>query len=141
MKYSRQREMILQAVRSHPDHPTADEVYATLRRTEPNLSLGTVYRNLNFLAAHGLIRRVPVPNASDRFDGAMTEHHHMLCTSCGGVFDLAPGLAEALSDELLRETGFRMDRCGLMVRGVCAECREKEQHSTAGGREDHTKIS
>ena len=126
MKYSRQRELVLETVRSHPIHPTADDVFAILRKTEPNISLGTVYRNLNFLSAAGLIRKVLVPNASDRFDGTVVEHHHMLCTQCGEVFDLAHDLAEELSQEILLKTGFEMNHCGLMVLGKCVSCREKE---------------
>ena len=135
MKYSRQRELILQAVQNASGHPAADEIYAALRQSEPSLSLGTVYRNLNLLAAHGLIRRVPVPGAADRFDAAAEAHHHLFCTRCGGVFDLAPGLAGPFAEALLRATGFWMDPCGLTVRGVCEACRAEEKHETAGGRE------
>ncbi len=125
MKYSRQRELILRTVQEHPIHPTADDVYAMLKQTEPNLSLGTVYRNLNFLADHKMIRKILVPNASDRFDGMMDDHHHMLCTQCGEIFDLEHDLAEELSKEILQKTGFQMNRCGLMVLGICARCRKE----------------
>ena len=88
--------------------------------------MGTVYRNLNFLSDAGLIRKVLVPNASDRFDGTVVEHHHMLCTQCGEVFDLAHDLAEEFSQEILLKTGFEINHCGLMVLGKCVSCREKE---------------
>ena len=60
MKYSRQRELILETVMENPVHPTADTVYAMVREQEPNISLGTVYRNLNLLAEQGILRRIPI---------------------------------------------------------------------------------
>ncbi len=64
MKYSRQRELILETVMENPVHPTADTVYAMVREQEPNISLGTVYRNLNLLAEQGILRRIPMPAAA-----------------------------------------------------------------------------
>ena len=71
MKYSRQREIILNTVMENPVHPTADMVYSILREENPNISLGTVYRNLNYLAAEGIIRKITMPEGCDRFDGVI----------------------------------------------------------------------
>ena len=126
MKYSKQREMILDAVKNNPIHPTADDVFAILRKTQPNISLGTVYRNLNLLSEVGYIRKIPVPNASDRFDGTIEQHHHMLCIHCGRAFDLQHDLVNHMAHEIFDQTGFRMNDCGLLVLGECKECRNKK---------------
>ena len=88
MNYSKQRELILQTVLQNPIHPTADQVYNQVRRQNPKISLGTVYRNLNFLAEMGKIKKISMPVGSDRFDGRLDEHYHAACACCGQVFDL-----------------------------------------------------
>ena len=100
MKYSRQRELILETVMENPVHPTADTVYAMVREQEPNISLGTVYRNLNLLAEQGILRRIPMPAASDRFDGRTDSHHHMRCCGCGNLFDLPIAEFAGLEEQL-----------------------------------------
>ena len=78
MNYSKQRELVLQAVLENPIHPTADGVYQQVRQQNPRISLGTVYRNLNFLAEMGMIRKISMPVGSDRFDGRLDQHDHMV---------------------------------------------------------------
>lgn len=119
--YSKQREMILRAVREHPVHPTAEEVLAILRAQGSTASLSTVYRNLQLLSEKGLLRKISVPGGSDRFDGELHEHFHALCRGCGRVADVQyplPGLAEAVR----AQTGMQADAVHLTVRGLCPRC-------------------
>lgn len=88
IKYSRQREGILKNLQSRRDHPTADMVYESVRKEQPNISLGTVYRNLSLLAEHGLILKISTGVGPDHFDGFVEPHHHFICRSCGDVLDL-----------------------------------------------------
>ena len=88
MKYSKQRVQILNALLEEPVHPTAEELYKKLKPKMPNLSLGTVYRNLGQMEQHGIIRRIPLDGAKDRFDGNTTEHYHLHCKRCGRVVDI-----------------------------------------------------
>ena len=74
-RYSRQREAILSNLRSRSDHPSADMVYDDLRRDYPNISLGTVYRNLTILADSGVILRL-TEHDKDHFDGDISPHMH-----------------------------------------------------------------
>ncbi len=121
MKYSRQRELVREAVLHADCHPTADEVYHKVRQKEPNVSLATVYRNLHQLVEHGIIRRIVIPGDPDRFDHRMSDHEHMICTVCGRVedvfFDQPPLrlLAEA-SDVPLTSYD-------LVLYGLCRHCR------------------
>lgn len=88
LKYSRQRESIQKFLDCHRCHPTAETVYRGIRQEFPNVSLGTVYRNLNLLADRGEILRISVGNGPDRYDGNARPHYHFICTRCGAVLDL-----------------------------------------------------
>lgn len=88
LKYSRQRKMIKDFLMTRKDHPTADIVYMNVRKQNPNISLGTVYRNLTLLADIGEINRLRVGDGVDHFDADTSPHYHFVCTKCGGVTDL-----------------------------------------------------
>ena len=87
-RYSKKREAILTAIRSSDAHPSAEWIYHTLKSTHPDLSLGTVYRNLLFFQQNGTIQSVGVVNGQERFDAVTAPHSHFVCTSCGAVIDL-----------------------------------------------------
>ena len=124
MRYSRQRELILKKVAVLDNHPTAEEIYREASRECPNLSLGTVYRNLNSLTAAGLVRRVPVPGQADRFDHSLHRHGHLCCTRCGSVTDVAVDEAALLAS--LRDSIGTVESFELTLFGVCEACRAKQ---------------
>lgn len=122
MKFSRQREIILKHVKSFPVHPTADQVYTALKKENPSLSLGTVYRNLNQLSDIGMLKKIHIADGSDRFDGRTDPHFHMICEGCGRVFDIeTPGLEEIIS-HIKQRDGHEITGVTLNLRGICAEC-------------------
>ncbi|WP_312644211.1 transcriptional repressor [Hydrogenoanaerobacterium sp.] len=125
MKYSKQRELVLNTVMENPVHPTADFVYSHLRNANPNISLGTVYRNLNLLVEHGFIHKIAIPNGSDRFDFRLDEHYHMICNSCGEVFDVELNRLKELDTEIEKSTGFIVTGHDLIINGVCNNCKNK----------------
>lgn len=84
---SKQRDAIIDELCSRYDHPTAMELYMSVRESIPNLSLGTLYRNLTKLEEHGQLVRIH-DGATDRFDGNINPHAHFKCSSCGKVYDL-----------------------------------------------------
>ena len=88
LKYSRQRESIKHYLMSTGEHPTADTVYMHVKKDFPNISLGTVYRNLNLLTDIGEAIKISTPDGGDRFDGRVEPHNHFLCTKCGRLLDL-----------------------------------------------------
>ncbi len=88
MRYSHQREGILKNLQSRRDHPTADMVYESVRKDQPNISLGTVYRNLSLLAECGQIIKISTGVGPDHFDGFVEPHCHFICRSCGDVLDM-----------------------------------------------------
>lgn len=87
-RYSKKREAILAAIQSTSCHPSAEWVYQTLKPDHPNLSLGTVYRNLSFFQDSGYIQCVGVVKGHERYDGTVTPHSHFVCSGCGTVIDL-----------------------------------------------------
>ena len=122
MKNTRQKEIILDAVKHLENHPTADEIYLYLKKVHPRLSLATVYRNLNQFATEGRIRKVSVPGDSDRFDAVMETHEHFYCESCGLIHDVQiPGLeAQLLNHPSMKITDYK-----LMLFGECENCRAR----------------
>lgn len=87
-KYSRQREAITDYLSQTKEHPTADTIYMDIRKTLPNVSLGTVYRNLNLLVERGEILKINVMDGSDHFDYNMDPHYHFICNKCKNIFDI-----------------------------------------------------
>ncbi len=138
-RYSMQRDMILNALRQL-DHPSAPEIYERVRMTYPQISLGTVYRNLNVLAEAGEILRLTFQSASDRFDPNTHDHSHVFCTHCGRVLDVEHGLPGDLLSQLdeyvSTTTDVEVSGRELAFYGVCADCRaaakNQEFPQTAG---------
>ena len=85
LKYSRQREAIKENLMSRRDHPTADAVYLSIREEYPNISLGTVYRNLQLLTELGELQKIRVGDGLDHFDADTSTHYHFYCNKCGAV--------------------------------------------------------
>ena len=122
MKFSKQREMILNQVKMFPVHPTADQVYTSLKADNPNLSLGTVYRNLNLLSEMGELLKIRIADGSDRFDGRTDCHYHMVCDRCSRVFDVELSELDCLNDTVSQKYGHRLTMVTLNLNGVCCEC-------------------
>lgn len=124
MKYSRQRNCIIECLKSRCDHPTADMIFEQVRITYPNISLGTVYRNLSQLASRGEIGRIPVLDGADRFDAVVTPHYHVICQRCGKVEDLIMPLATKLEKEAETVYPGKILGHGICFQGICEECVE-----------------
>lgn len=122
-----QRQIVLQAVQSLHNHPTADNVHAVVAGAHPSISKATVYRNLNQLAAQGVIRRVPVSNGADRFDFNNSEHYHVRCTCCGAVYDVQMPQLHDLIEHIEDASGVEIERYDLLFEGRCADCRKTDQ--------------
>jgi Fur family peroxide stress response transcriptional regulator len=131
MKFSRQREIIYNQVKQNPVHPTADEVYTSLKKDNPNLSLGTVYRNLNMLSDMGMLLKIHIADGSDRFDGRTDNHYHMICDKCGKVFDVELDILDEIKKTVRGHEGHILTRVTLNLSGICASCAESEPLSEA----------
>ncbi len=125
MRYSKQRELILNAVINNPVHPTAEYIYELLKTDNEGLSLGTVYRNLNAMVENDMLKRISVPNGSDRYDAALSPHQHLICRKCGKVTDIYVSELEGIHNKILNKTGFDINCSTLAFEGLCSDCRSK----------------
>ncbi len=133
---TRQREVILQQVRESSDHPTADTIYKRVRQILPNVSLGTVYRNLEVLANNGLIRELRLCYQKRRFDGGMHPHYHVRCIKCGKVCDVSPQAIPDLNGLAQRGSEFEILDHTLEFEGLCPQCRGRKADVDETGKQD-----
>lgn len=126
MKYSRQREAIKQYLASRCDHPTADAIYAALREEQPNLSLGTVYRNLALLSSVGDIQKICCGDGADHFDADIRPHYHVICSKCGKVEDLPMEVLDSLNSLAASFYNGTIKSHSTLFYGLCSDCREAE---------------
>ena len=129
LKYSKQRESIKNFLVTRYDHPTAETVYLNIRREFPNISLGTVYRNLNLLVEMGLLHRIYTGMGADRFDAVVTAHPHLICSSCGGVFDLECQVERETAQlkQAFERSGATIDEVQVRAWGICNRCKQNHQ--------------
>ena len=122
LKYSRQRQVIKDFLMTRKDHPTADVVYMNVKHEYPNISLGTVYRNLSLLTELGEIRRLRMGDGVDHYDADTSQHYHVICTECGSVTDLkARGIDNMINLSDLEYDGKIQGHVAYFY-GVCADC-------------------
>lgn len=125
MNHSRQRDVIIEYLKSTKTHPTAEEVFEAVKVQKPNISLGTVYRNLNLLADNGMILRLHMQDGIDHFDADISEHYHFYCNRCNKVYDTSVVLPDAvkniLSTKEMQENG-SIDGMVIYFFGLCNKC-------------------
>lgn len=125
IKYSRQRESIRNCLANRCDHPTAESVYLSMKDEFPNISLGTVYRNLSLLSDMGEIRKISTGVGPDRFDGNLTPHYHFICKKCGCVMDIQLGSQENLLALASENFSGIIEEHLIQFYGVCPVCMKK----------------
>lgn len=125
-KFSRQRECILDDLRNRCDHPTADMVYESVRVEQPNISLGTIYRNLSFLVENGQILKISTGGGPDRFDGCVSPHNHFVCRACGSVIDMDYAPEEDILKKASNQFDGAIEGYNLQFFGKCGNCLSKD---------------
>lgn len=127
LKYSRQREAIKNFLMTRTDHPTADTVYTNLRQEFPNISLGTVYRNLSLLEDIGEIIRISTGTGADHYDGNTNQHHHFICTHCQQVYDIEMDNIDSIMDIASKNAPGQIQTYRASFYGVCENCMQSEE--------------
>ncbi len=122
LKYSRQREAIKDFVIARDDHPTADVVYMNVRKEFPNISLGTVYRNLTLLSDMGELSRLRLGDGVDHFDAITTPHYHFVCQDCGSVSDLNLSVMDSFNNVAGDQCEGRINGHVAYFYGSCKQC-------------------
>ena len=129
-----QRRVILDELRLIETHPTAREVFDRVRRRLPHISLGTVYRNLDVLSRHGLIRRLEVNCPERRYDADTDSHYHLCCVRCGRIVDAPMEPLHGLEEALGEASGYEVIGHRLEFKGVCPNCRAGSTDTPRGER-------
>ena len=117
-----QKSLIKQAVTELKNHPSAEEIYLEIKKTNPNISKSTVYRNLSIMSENGDILKIEIPNHSDRFDFHTEEHYHIRCEKCGRVYDLV--LSDLNLLDKVKDKNFKVTGYDLVFKGICQNCEE-----------------
>ena len=129
-KQFKKRQAILEFLQHTTAHPSAEMVFNHLKPEIPDLSLGTVYRNLSMFKEQGQIISLGTVNGVERFDGNTKPHVHFICTGCDAVLDLEEmQVPEALREAAAACCGGRVDACQLSFTGLCRECLNNQKKS------------
>ncbi len=124
VKYSKQREAIKDFLTGNTSHPTADAIYSSIREEFPNVSLGTVYRNLNMLVESGDIRKITFTQGPDHFDYDTTPHYHFICRGCGKIFDIPADIEKVINSAAESKAPGYIESHDLVYYGICKDCME-----------------
>ena len=123
LKHSRQREAVLKALQSTKLHPTAEWVYETVKPEFPNISLATVYRNLNLLCGQKSAMRIHVGDGREHFDANVENHYHFCCRTCQGVIDVSEDEIPGISNFVEEKFGFKVENHSIVFYGLCKNCK------------------
>ena len=121
MRNTRQKELILEIINKSYNHPNAYDIYLECMKEIPNISLGTVYRNLNTLVETNMIQKIKTTDNIDRYD-KMINHSHFICIKCNKIIDINEKVDY---NEYLGEN--KVLNCKLILEGLCKEFLEKER--------------
>ncbi|MEA2582139.1 MAG: Fur family transcriptional regulator, peroxide stress response regulator [Thermomicrobiales bacterium] len=132
-----QRAMILAEVKAADGHLTAGEIFERVRRKDPKVGYGTIYRSLHLLARHGLIQELTFADQSSRYDGRAERHDHVLCTDCGLLVDVEVPIALIARHVAEERSGFAVTSHHTVFAGTCPACRRTGGQSN--GRADGKK--
>lgn len=125
IKYSRQRESIINFLASRTDHPTAETIYTNIKREFPNISLGTVYRNLSLLEEIGQIIKISTGAGPDHYDFNTAPHYHFICRRCSQVIDIDIDFEDSLLSRVQASTDLVIESCSVAFTGLCPDCINK----------------
>jgi len=123
-KKTKQRAAILKTLRSTQSHPTAFWIYEQVKKEIPDISLGTVYRNLNLLRDKGEILQLDFLRPLSHFDGRAEPHYHFVCNNCRSILDLTEPVNTQLNNILANETGLKVFSHHLEFEGLCHNCQK-----------------
>ena len=128
LRMTSQRALILNIISQEHGHLDADEVYRLARERQPNLSLSTVYRNLQTLKKLGLVQELHFDESHHHYEAKPSvEHHHLVCLGCGKIVEFGCQLSKKMREEIARKKGFEVTGVEVHMTGYCSECRQKQK--------------
>ena len=120
MRFSKQRDLILNIVQGTRSHPTADWIYGEVRKELPNVSLGTVYRNLGQLVDNKSLLAINI-DGTIHYDAFLDDHQHFQCKSCNNIYDIDISIIDFVS-QIESKTNHKIDGCQIHLVGICKDC-------------------
>jgi len=120
LRKSKQKDLILEVITSSFNHPTAQEIYNQCRKEIKNISLGTIYRDLNILVNGGKIKLIKMPNNVNRYD-RLVKHAHFICLNCYKIEDINDFMVESVMVKGCKVLDYEVS-----FKGICYECLKKE---------------
>ena len=124
MNYSKQREVVMNALCNNVIHPTAEQLYSIIQKDYPEVSKATLYRNLGKLADSDLIKKIDGLEPSAHYDHNTHLHYHFICEKCKKVFDVSSSVAKEIVRKTEEETGFEIHHHDIVFSGLCNNCKK-----------------
>lgn len=125
LRMTHQREIILAELKKSSSHPTADELYETVKKKLPRISMATVYRNLEILSSAGIIKKLAISGRQKRFDWELEEHNHIYCIQCHRVDNIDLKKTDLLPEQPEQKKGYDISGCRIEFYGICPACKTK----------------
>ncbi|MCK8828330.1 transcriptional repressor [Natroniella acetigena] len=122
-RMTKQRKKILEVLRSTTSHPTADWIYEQVKKDIPNVSLGTIYRNLNVLREMDELMELNYGSSYSRFDGNPENHYHFSCLECGKVMDVEMEVKTEMNQQVAEKIGGEVESHRSEFFGYCSDCK------------------
>lgn len=126
IRFSKQRQAIYKALCATKEHPTADQIYQLLKPDNPGLSLGTVYRNLNFLVDNQQIIKIDIGDNVDHFDADTQAHYHFVCKKCNRLLDLDVPYDTNIIKNIQNESEHQILSHSIVFEGYCKQCKDEK---------------
>ena len=124
IKYSKQREIILEVIKTNLIHPTAEEIYYLVNKVDSKISKSTVYRNINSLVESGIIEKINTSSGADKYDYIYTPHFHFICSKCNRVYDVKEIFdMNIISDSIKKQINANIDVKDISINGICHNCK------------------
>lgn len=140
-RMTRQRRLVLDELKRLKNHPSADYLFGVVRQKMPNISLGTVYRNLDVLVNTGLALRLDLAGGQCRYDGDISPHYHIRCVICGELDDLPQDAVAGIDHPRVLESNYAVMGWRMEFDGVCPVCRSKSTEDGENGKDASHHVS
>lgn len=125
-RFTKQRQAILAVFSGEPVHLSADEVYLKVKATQPHISLGTVYRNLDRLTKQGLLTQFVLADGTRKFEKATDHHHHLVCIKCGETKNIPGCPVGRHIEKCSKENAYQVVRHSFEIYGYCPNCQSRQ---------------